>query len=62
GLAIAYALLGVFYRDNQVDKPKSVEYFTQAKKLWVELTRDCPGFVEYQQNLAFVEKALGDDG
>lgn len=60
GLAVSFAKLGVFYRDHKNDKQTASQYFEQAKTLWQALARDCPGYVEYQNNLEAIENLLND--
>ncbi len=58
GLAISFAKLGEFYRDNKKDKHAARGYFQSAEKLWLELVRDAPQFVEFQKNLLRVQNVL----
>jgi len=52
GLAISYCKLA------QTDKTKSRFYFQKAEKLWEELVRDAPQYVQFQRFLVQVRKDL----
>jgi tetratricopeptide (TPR) repeat protein len=60
GLAISYANLGVFNRDNAKDSEKARFYFKNAEKLWLELVRDAPQYVQFQKFLKMVQDILND--
>jgi hypothetical protein len=60
GLAVSYAKLGVFNRDNLKDKAKARLYFKQAEALWLELVRDAPQYVAYKKFLSKVQEILKD--
>jgi len=58
GLAISYAKLGVFFRDNKNDKHKARNYFQNAKHLWKSLSEDFPAYVEFQKYWELINKYL----
>ncbi|MFN0036715.1 MAG: tetratricopeptide repeat protein [Saprospiraceae bacterium] len=60
GLAVSYSQLGRFFRDQKNDTEKARSFFKQCHELWKELANDFPAFVEYQNNLKWVQKALAD--
>jgi hypothetical protein len=47
GLAISYAIVGVFYRDNLKNKNKALICFTKAQSLWKELVQQSPKQKEF---------------
>ncbi|MFN0202857.1 MAG: hypothetical protein ACKVTZ_15145, partial [Bacteroidia bacterium] len=58
GLAVSYAKLGVFCRDNLKEKDKARAYFQQAEGLWQALVADAPLYVEFRNNLEWVQNVL----
>jgi tetratricopeptide (TPR) repeat protein len=58
GLAISYSQLGCFFRDKKNDKKKARIYFEQCQTLWLELAASFPSYVEFQNNLKWVQGAL----
>jgi tetratricopeptide (TPR) repeat protein len=59
-LAISYAKLGEFNRDQVKDVPKAKGYFQRAEKLWVELVRDAPAYVQFQRYLELVRQEIAE--
>ncbi|MCX7094095.1 MAG: hypothetical protein NTY50_11680 [Methylobacter sp.] len=60
GLAISFIKLGFIF-EKFGKKEKSKENFEQAKKLLEQLVSDCPGYVEFQNNLKWVKHRLSDE-
>jgi tetratricopeptide (TPR) repeat protein len=60
GLAVSYAKLANFSRDYGNNKIKAKDYFQQAEQLWLDLVRDAPQYVQFQNFLNIVQKALAD--
>ena len=58
GLALSYAKLGAVSRDGLKDNTKAKAYFQEAEKLWSELVRDAPQYVQFQQFLEAVQKDI----
>ena len=56
GLAVSYAKLGEFNRDNLTNTTQARVYFQEAESLWKELVRDAPKVVQFQKNLGVVQK------
>jgi tetratricopeptide (TPR) repeat protein len=56
GLAISYSKLGNFYRN--IDKQKAKFYYLECKKHYVELVQNFSAYVEFQENLKWVENKL----
>lgn len=60
GLAVSYAKLGVFNKNQLKDNQKAKIYFQQAHDLWRELTTDYPTYVEFQGHFKNVKSYLED--
>ena len=60
GLAVSYSHLGVFYRDGIKDKIEAKVYLKKCQQLWSVLTTSFPMYVEFNNNLAWVEDRLKD--
>jgi tetratricopeptide (TPR) repeat protein len=60
GLAVSYSQLGHFYQDNKHDKKQARIYFEQCQILWTELTTSFPSYVEFQNNLKWVQDRLSE--
>ncbi len=58
GLAISFYKLGAFSLDQSKNKGKAKAYFQEAEKLWDELVRDAPQYVQFQRFLAQVRRDL----
>lgn len=59
-LAISYARLGQFNRDELQDSDQSKQYFRQAEQLLVELLAAAPQYVDFQRYLERVRQQLED--
>ena len=60
GLAISYAKLGEFCKDNLKDRKRAADYFSQAEALWLELVRDAPQYIDFQNFLGIVQRVIKD--
>ncbi len=60
GLAVSYAKLGEFSQEKLSDKTKAKGYFKQAEGLWLDLVRDAPQYVQFQEFLGIVQEVLKD--
>jgi len=58
GLAISYAKLGVFSRDQRSDRAEARRWFEKAEALWAELATSFPAYAEFQQNWGMVKRDL----
>jgi tetratricopeptide (TPR) repeat protein len=58
GLAVSYSQLGRFYQDKKQDKKQARIYFEQCQTLWTELATSFPSYVEFQNNLKWVQDRL----
>jgi tetratricopeptide (TPR) repeat protein len=60
GLALSYQWLGWFYENQMKNKPKAEEYFKNSEKLLTELATSFPSYVEFQENLKWVQGRLSE--
>jgi hypothetical protein len=58
GLAISYAKLGIFSRDERGDSAKARSYFGQAATLWTDLVMNYPSYAEFQRSLTWIKDAI----
>ncbi len=58
GLAISYAKLGVFNQEQLKNNNKARFYFEKAEQIWIELVKDAPQYVKYQDFLKKVQNIL----
>ena len=58
GLAISYSQLGRFYADKKKDKVKARLYFEKCQALLDELVKSFPLYVEFKNNLEWVQRKL----
>ena len=56
GLAVSYAKLGQFHQEGDPEKARA--YFSQAERLWDELVKAFPDYVEFGRNLGNVRSVL----
>lgn len=58
GLALSYQWLGWHWENKLDDKQKARPYYLESKKLLAELVQSFPAYVEFQENLQWVEGRL----
>ena len=56
--AISCSQLGAFYFDKKQDSAKALVYLNKCAQLWLELVADFPMYVEFQNNLSWVQTKL----
>ena len=60
GLAISYIRMGLIHEEMK----KSTEansYYQSAKRLWAELVNQFPQYADFNKNLAWVKRKLGEE-
>lgn len=58
GLAISYLSLGYFYEENLLKENKEKNYYLRAKNYWDDLVVQFPSYIEYKNNLDWVNTRL----